>query len=654
MVEYAHTAHHTPPQHWIERVNSLSSSTPRTPRARRWSRRVAAIVVAAALLSLGLTVGTTAPSAQASDGGFSPQVKPRALVDPDRVSVELGVKFSVKTAGQVVGMEFYRTPRNRGPHVGTLWDAAGKKLASVRFTGGGGSGWASARFTTPVSVKPGKTYVVSYLAPHGGYSADVDYFNRPLTAGNISFPRDAGVYKYGRGGFPTSTYRHSNYYVDVQFQPAGTTPLVVVTPTPTPTRTASPSPAPTPRPTSSPTPTPTPTVTPRPTPSSPASGSLDLPRETWFGGPAYYARFPKAAASGWTSSSFFPISVFLGKPAHAQALKAAGVNTYMGVEHDGSSISEVTGKGVSVLPQRDEWTPAEIGNDPRAVGWLVSDECEMGLGGCTAGDEAGRLAQQTAWAKELRARGDGRFLQANFGNGVLGTHWAPTTMDDHLALVDVSSVDKYAYTSPHVQGLLRATPSWPAAKNPSSAGAYGWLEDRMETFSAGQKPNWVFVETSMPFLTEAGSTSIQTGQIEGAVWNALIHGASGIAYFQHNNNGSCGVYSILECGAERRDAIAAINRGVAQLAPVLNSQPYTWNFGPGLETSLRASGGSAYILAMTDGGTGSRTFALPPDLAHVASVTVRGENREIPVTAGTFTDRFDHEFTHHIYTIAID
>lgn len=535
-------------------------------------------------------------------------------------------------------MEFYRTSRNQGPHVGTLWDSTGKKLASVHFAGDSRSGWASARFPAPVSVEPGETYVVSYLAPRGGYSADVDYFDEPLTVGDVSFPRDAGVYNYGRGGFPTSVYRHSNYYVDVEFQPADTTPPIVTpTPTPAPTPTSSPSPAP----------------TPQPTPDAPASDSLDLPREPWFGGPAYYSDFPKAATSGWTSSSFFPISVFLGKPAHAQALKEAGVNTYMGVEHDGSAISEVTEQGMFVLPQRDEWTPAEIGDDPRAVGWLVSDECEMGLGGCTADDEAGRLSQQAAWVQELRARDDGRFLQANFGNGVLGTYWAPTTMDDHLALIDVSSVDKYAYTSPHVQALLRDTPAWPDDKEPSSAGAYGWLQDRMETFSAGQKPNWVFVETSMPFLTEAGSTSIRTEQIEGAVWNALIHGASGIAYFQHNNNGSCGVYSILECGAERRDAITAINRGVAELAPVLNSQPYAWNFGAGLETSLRESGGAAYILAMTDGGTGSRTFVLPPQLTKAATAEVVGENRRLAVSDGSFTDAFAAESTHHVYRIIL-
>lgn len=390
-----------------------------------------------------------------------------------------------------------------------------------------------------------------------------------------------------------------------------------------------------------------------PAPSLPTGSTsvLNLPREPWWGGPSYYAKYPKATASGWTDPSFFPISVFLGKPEHAASLRSIGINTYMGAEHDGSKVSTITGAGISLLAQ-DEWTTAEIGNDQRVVGWQLSDECEMGYSGCPE-DETASLAQQQRYANTARARNDGRFLQANFGNGVLGTYWATTTMDDHVSLVDVSSVDKYAYTSPHVQGLLTQNKFWPAGKNPASAGAYGWLQDRMETFStpAGSKPNWVFIETAMPLLTDAGATTISAGQIEGAVWNAIIHGASGIAYFQHNNSGLCGNYSLMTC-AGARAAVAKVDAQVQSLAPVLNTQPYVWSFGSGLETSLKAYQGSAYVFAMTDGGTGSRTFTLPGALRGT-SVEVVGENRTIRVSGGTFTDTFSNEFTHHTYRVAI-
>jgi hypothetical protein len=382
------------------------------------------------------------------------------------------------------------------------------------------------------------------------------------------------------------------------------------------------------------------------------ASALSLPTEAWWGGPDYYAKWDNAAKSGWTDPSFFPLAVFFGKPSHAAELAAIGINTYMGAEHDGSSVSMVTGEGISLLAQ-SEWTDAELADDPLVVGWHVSDECDMGLSGCdSARGEAGSLEIQAGYAAALRAKADGRFLQANFGNGVLGSHWSPDTMDDHLALMDVSSVDKYAYTSPHVQDLLLDSPWWPAGKSPRSAGAYGWLQDRMESFMspAASKPNWVFVETAMPFLTEDGAATITLDQIRGAAWNGIIHGAGGIAYFQHNNDG-CGTYSLLTCGEELRDGVAALNGEISRLAPVINSPSYRWTFGEELDTALKAHAGYAYIFAMTDGGAGERTFALPTGLS--GSVDVVGEDRTIGVTNGSFTDRFGAEDSVHIYRVVI-
>ncbi|KAA9135527.1 hypothetical protein [Microbacterium caowuchunii] len=377
-----------------------------------------------------------------------------------------------------------------------------------------------------------------------------------------------------------------------------------------------------------------------------------MPTEAWWGGPSYYSAWAKPVAAGWTEPSFFPLALFFGKPSHARELAAIGINTFVGAEHDGSPAAMVTDEGISLIAQA-EWTSAEIGDDPLVVGWHVSDECDMGSSGCDSPrGEHGSLEIQAEYTRQLRAKADDRFLQANFGNGVLGTYWSPTTMDDHLALVDVSSVDKYAYTSPHVQDLLRDSSYWPIGRTPSSAGAYGWQQDRMETFMspAASKPNWVFVETAMPFLTEDGAQTIAVDQIRGAVWNAIIHGAAGIAYFQHNNNG-CGTYSLIACGATLRAGVAEVNAGVSALAPVINTPTYSWEFGDGLETALKAHDGHAYILAMADGRTGERTFTLPDGLD--STVEVLGEDRTITAAEGRFTDVFESEATIHIYRMVI-
>jgi hypothetical protein len=402
------------------------------------------------------------------------------------------------------------------------------------------------------------------------------------------------------------------------------------------------------------TPAPSPTAQPNPEGTSVA----DLPTEEWWGGAGYYSSWAKPVAAGWADPSFFPIAVFFGKPEHADELAAIGVNTYMGAEHDGSPMSTITGQGISVLAQ-SEWTPAEVGDDPLVVGWHVSDECEMGYSGCTPdwnndNGEWGRLAIQQSYVDAARSLNDGRLIQANFANGVLGTWWAPETMDEQVALVDATSVDKYGYTSPGVRSAIRESRFWPAEKDAASAGTYGWLQDRMESFMppAAPRPNWVFVETGKPLLNEPDARTIDPGEIEGAVWNAIIHGAAGITYFQHNNDGVCGAYSLVECSATLGQQVGAINAEVKALAPVINSPSYSWSFGPDLDTSLKISDGYAYIFAMTDGGAGSRTFTVPPGLD--GTIEVVGEGRTLAVTNGTFTDDFATEHDHHIYRVVVE
>ena len=593
-----------------------------SPRRLWWLRRrwrsllppIAAIAAVAVVASVTMVLGEPRPT---SASVFAADQTPTSVTSADPAPAELGVRFSASVDITILAIRFYQGAQNTGPHLGRIWDESGKVLAASTFPNDHRVGWSTAPLEIPLHVAAGTQLVASYVAPDGNYADDPNGFERPITDGVVTYPRGAGVYSGTVGMMPNQVRQNSNYFVDISYT------------------------------TNSPTPTRSPTT--QAPPASSVSG-LSLPTGAWWGGPSYYAKFSKAAASGWTSPSFFPIAVFLGKPSDASALKAAGINTYMGAEHDGSPISTITSTGMDVIAQ-NEWTPAEIGNDPRVVGWHVSDECEMGSSGCTGTTETARLTQQQQLATTFRNLGDGRFLQSNFGNGVLGTYWAPTTMPQFVHSVDVTSVDKYAYTSPAVDGVITQSWNWPQGKNPATSSAYGWLQDRMATFSGAATPNWVFVETAKPFLTEAGARTITPDQIEGAVWNAIIHGAAGIAYFQHNNNGTCGTYSILQCGATLTAKITTIDQQVQSLAPVINTPSYQWNFGPGLDTSLKTSTGSAYIFAMTDGTTGTKTFTLPPGVT--GTIQVIGENRTITPTNGTYTDTFPNEYTHHIYRIAL-
>ena len=138
--------------------------------------------------------------------------------DPD--AVELGTAFTPSVDGEVTAVKFFKGAGNTGTHVGSLWSSAGDRLGQVTFTDESGSGWQTATFATPIDVTAGTTYVVSYLAPNGHYSASGNYFATARTVGPLTAPAgNNGRYRYGAsGGFPNGSWNSTNYFVDVVFR----------------------------------------------------------------------------------------------------------------------------------------------------------------------------------------------------------------------------------------------------------------------------------------------------------------------------------------------------------------------------------------------------------------------------------------------------
>ncbi len=143
----------------------------------------------------------------------------------DGSSVNVGVKFTASVSGAVSGVRFYKAATNTGTHTGSLWTSTGQLLGSVTFTNETPSGWQTATFAQPIPVTANTTYVVSYLAPSGHYSADANYFTdqgaglTPITANKAGGSSGVnGVYKYGSSTvFPNLGFNNTNYYVDPVF-----------------------------------------------------------------------------------------------------------------------------------------------------------------------------------------------------------------------------------------------------------------------------------------------------------------------------------------------------------------------------------------------------------------------------------------------------
>jgi hypothetical protein len=244
-----------------------SPTADRKPRSRR---RILGGAGVLALVLTGIYVSQTAtPPAPLDAGNTSAASVPAPAsyslwqnstvpTTPDGgpdAAVEIGTRFQSSVSGYVVAIRFYKGSGDTGKHVGHLWTAGGRLLASVTFTGETASGWQQADFATPVRITASKTYVVSYHTNVGHYADDRGYFatahtNGPLTAPAASASAPNGLYVYGAGGFPNRpqrpgtrglphhSWRQSSYYVDIVFT-TGTT-----TPTNSPTGTSTPTPAP--------------------------------------------------------------------------------------------------------------------------------------------------------------------------------------------------------------------------------------------------------------------------------------------------------------------------------------------------------------------------------------------------------------------------
>jgi hypothetical protein len=629
---------------------------------RRWRTRV----LAGAAAALALIAGATVVTAWAGTGEparysfFTGADTSSAVLDPDRRSVEVGLRFTTSVGGSIEAVRFLKAPGDTGTHRVSVWSSDGQRAASATSSGETQSGWQQVTLAKAVSVKAGHTYTVSYHTTR--YLATTGYFKKPTVAGPLTAtgPHN-GVYAYGADRYPDRTYHASNYWVDLVFAAkASPGPSPSASPSASPSGSSSGSPSASPSPTGGATGSPT---SPGPT-GTPPPGGLDLATEPWEGGPQYYAQW--SWTRDWASPNFFPVGVWLEsviEPGDVATDKAAGLNTYVGLTANSNPALVLQAGGMYVL----EGDLAGQGTE--TVGHLLTDEADMnygpgtdgwngkdGWGNCIPSDgHCGYTVMQTL---NDRTPNDGRLRYANYGKGV--QFWESD--DEAQRFVNqyqqVVSSDLYFYTDPNLcpeegQRYLGLT-----AANCRRSASYGLAIDRLRKLDGldGKRiPVYGFVEVGHP-ATENDAPTIAPGQIAGAVMNSLIHGARGIFYFNHSFGGPCQSQHLLRdsCGAAARPTVTETNRRIATLAPVLNSPTYQWTANPGLDTMLKAYDGSVYLFAMPgqDGGTGSQTLTLPATVKG-GTAEVLFEDRTVPVSGGKLTDTFAAEYQYHIYRISM-
>lgn len=159
---------------------------------------------------------------------WNDSITPRTPTVNDN-SVTLGLRFYSDVPGTITGIRFYKGSTNTGTHVGALWASDGTNLTTITFSGETASGWQKATLTSPVKITANTVYIVSYLAPRGGYSCDQNYSWSTLNAGPLHTSGSSpGIFAYGSTtSFPNDTWNGSNYYVDVVFSPTSSTTYTI-------------------------------------------------------------------------------------------------------------------------------------------------------------------------------------------------------------------------------------------------------------------------------------------------------------------------------------------------------------------------------------------------------------------------------------------
>jgi uncharacterized protein DUF4082 len=649
--------------------SAIQASQQRAGRHVRGGRRGRLLFTIAAAVSMLAAATVVTAYAVTTDPDtysfFTSTDVSKVAVDSDSRPVELGLRFTSRGAGTVTAVRFLKVRGDRGTHSVSVWSGRGEKLATATPSAESRSGWQQVALPQPITVQPGSEYVVSYHTSR--YRSSEEYFqDRTVKAGPLT-TAGSGVYAYGDGGFPTSTFRASNYWVDVVFaprtgaRPAPTTAASTATMAPA---TDAPAPSAT---TASPTPSRSAaSSSPQPPPAA-ESVQLGLPRVPWEGGPSYYSKFATSKTAGWDKPGFFPIGVWfegVNSQADIDRDKAVGLNTYVMLT-DGSKLDLVARNGMHAMT-----TESRTDTGAETTAFIINDEVDMWGGAgdgtwtgkypgegdiCTAGKSCGYDVMKRL-SDRLPAGGD-RMRYANFGKGVM--FWqsdgeAAKFVNQYTSVV---SNDIYWYTDPNVCTSSSEGPSLGLTSATCRRAAnYGLTMDTMRKADGAdgtRQPVYAFVEVGHPF-TEGDSPTINADQIAGAVVNSLIHEARGVLYFNHNFGGSCISQHVLRdsCGAAVRPAVGELNARITGLAPVLNTQSYQWTFNAKLDTMLKASDGSFYVFAMPgrSGGTGQQKLTLPAGLS-AAKAEVLYENRSVPISGGAFTDTFDKEFSYHIYKI---
>ncbi len=375
---------------------------------------------------------------------------------------------------------------------------------------------------------------------------------------------------------------------------------------------------------------------------------------------------------------YFPIAVWLQSPGNAKAYKDLGINLYIGLWEgpNEAQLAALKEAGMPVICGQNEVGLKHI-EDPTIVAWMHGDEpdnaqpfktywkedvskIKEGWPEIDAFKDLGPSNPYKGYGppippkwiirdhQEIKKKDPSRPVILNLGQGVAWNGWhgrgeRTGKLEDYPEYIkgcDIISFDIYpAVAGGEVGGNL-----WYVAQGVS----------RLQKWTSGEKPVWNCIECT--HIDNAGAKATPH-QVRAEVWMSIIHGSRGLIYFVHQFQPSF-IEAGLLADKEMCTAVAAINKQIQELAPVINSptiadavtvkssEPHT-----PVHAIVKKHGGATYVFAASMYKRNTKASIQIKGLPQNATAEVLGESRKIPVVNGIIQDEFAG-YAVHLYRIA--
>jgi len=353
-----------------------------------------------------------------------------------------------------------------------------------------------------------------------------------------------------------------------------------------------------------------------------------------------------------SSPDTFPIAVWLQNPRNAARYKELGINLYVGL-WQGPTEAQLDALEKADMPVICDQNDTAMKNKTRKiiVAWMHGDEPDnaQSLGNGKGYGPPVPPANIVADYQKLKQADPSRPVILNLGQGVAWDRWygrgvrtnKPEDYPQYIKGCDIVSFDIYpaSHDRAEVAGNL-----WFVAQG----------VDRLRKWSDGLKPVWACIECTRISNLNRKPTP---WQVRAEVWMALVHGANGLIYFSHQFKPT-----FIEAGMladdEMSKAIAAINRQIQQLAPVLNSPTLhdqasatSSESAVPIDILVKRPGADTYLFALAMRDAATRGAFAVKGLKGKGTAQVLGEDRTLDVVDGRWEDSFKG-YEVHLYRIA--